>query len=95
LSSGGLASSGNYERALVVEGRRYGHILNPKTGWPVESLASVSVLSGKCLVAGSTATVAMLQPAREALEWLDQMGLPWLAVDTNMCCHGQIDTQPG
>jgi thiamine biosynthesis lipoprotein len=84
LSSGALASSGTYERYLMIEGKRYGHILNPKTGWPVEGLTAVSVMAEQCLVAGSAATAAMLKPAPEALVWLDQLGLPWLAVDENM-----------
>ena len=32
---GGVASSGDYERCMVVDGVRYGHILDPRTGWPV------------------------------------------------------------
>jgi thiamine biosynthesis lipoprotein len=90
LRSGALASSGDYERCIQVQGRRYGHILNPKTGWPSEGLLSVSVIAGQCLVAGSTATIAMLKPAEEALTWLDAMGLPWLAVDAALQCHGSI-----
>ena len=34
LGAGGLASSGDYERCLEIDGIRYGHILNPHTGWP-------------------------------------------------------------
>jgi FAD:protein FMN transferase len=42
LTEGALASSGDYERCIVLDGVRYGHILNPKTGWPVRHLAAVS-----------------------------------------------------
>jgi thiamine biosynthesis lipoprotein len=90
LSKGGLASSGDYERCLEIDGRRYAHILNPQTGWPVEGLIAVSVLSQQCLVAGSSATIAMLKPEQEALQWLDELGLPWLAVDSQLCCHGTL-----
>ena len=88
LSSGGLASSGNYERFMECDGRRYGHIINPKTGWPVQGLLSVSVAAEQCMVAGSTATIAMLMPPVEALAWLEGLGLPWLAVDADLKTWG-------
>jgi thiamine biosynthesis lipoprotein len=90
LPEGGLASSGDYERCLQIEGKRYGHILNPRTGWPTQGLVAVSVLAGQCLVAGSSATIAMVKPATEALAWLEQLGLPWLAIDADLVCHGRL-----
>ena len=82
LRRGAMASSGDYERCLVVDGRRYGHVLNPRTGWPVGHLASVSVVADLCVVAGSASTIAMLKEA-EGSEWLDQLGVPhfWVDVD--------------
>jgi len=71
LVTGGLASSGDYERCIEFGGRRYGHILDPRRGWPVEGLAAVSVTAPQCLVAGSSATMAMLMPQEEALAWLE------------------------
>ncbi len=75
LASGGVATSGDYERCMVVDGVRYGHILDPRTGWPVASLASVTVFASTCLVAGSASTIAMLQ-GEGAHAWLDALGLP-------------------
>ncbi|MFK8050084.1 MAG: FAD:protein FMN transferase [Halioglobus sp.] len=90
ISRGGLASSGDYERCIEIAGKRYGHILDAETGWPVEGLTAVSVLADQCLVAGSAATIAMLKPTAQALQWLEQLGLPWFAVDQDLQCHGQI-----
>jgi thiamine biosynthesis lipoprotein len=90
VPEGGLASSGDYERCLESDGKRYGHILHPQTGWPIQGLVGVSVLAGQCLVAGSTATIAMLKPAEEALTWLESLGLPWLAIDADLVCHGTL-----
>jgi len=92
LPEGGLASSGDYERCLNIDGKRYGHILHPLTGWPVQGLIAVSVLAGQCIVAGSSATIAMLKPVDEALNWLDNLGLPWLAIDADLKCHGSLST---
>jgi len=73
LYSGAFATSGNYERCIEADGRRYGHILDPHTGWPVPGgPASVSVLAPNCLLAGTLTTVAMLKGA-EAKHWLDSM----------------------
>ena len=82
LAGGALASSGDYERCIVVDGVRYGHILNPRTGWPVRTLAAVSVVAPHCVVAGSAATIAMLKEG-DGPAWLQEMQLPclWVTVD--------------
>ncbi len=64
LGVGALATSGDYERYFEIEGRRYCHLLDPRTGYPVSHWQSVSVLSPLCVVAGSLATIAMLLEAR-------------------------------
>ena len=64
VTRGAVASSGDYERCIVINGVRYAHILNPKTGWPVRHLAAVSVMSDFCVVAGSASTIAMLKDER-------------------------------
>ena len=85
LHDGALASSGDYEHCITVNGIRYGHVLNPKTGWPVRHLAAVSVLSDFCVVAGSASTIAMLKEENGA-EWLKELELPNLWIDV----HGEI-----
>ncbi|HTQ81051.1 MAG TPA: FAD:protein FMN transferase [Thermoanaerobaculia bacterium] len=67
----GLATSGDARRYVEWRGQRLGHILNPKTGWPIaDAPRSVTVLAGTCLEAGTLATLAYLQGAgaREFLE---------------------------
>ncbi|MFK7976939.1 MAG: FAD:protein FMN transferase [Halioglobus sp.] len=90
LPEGGLASSGDYERCMVVQGKRYGHILDPTTGWPVEGLIAASVLAPQCLVAGSSATIAMLHESAAGLAWLSDLGLPWFAIDADFQFHGTL-----
>lgn len=82
IREGALASSGDYERSIVVEGVHYGHILNPKTGWPVRRMAAVSVIDDYCVMAGSASTIAMLKED-EGPQWLDELGLPHLWVDVD------------
>jgi thiamine biosynthesis lipoprotein len=62
LKNGGLATSGDARRFLRKDGVRYGHILNPKTGWPVtDAPRSITVAADTCTQAGMLATLAMLQ----------------------------------
>lgn len=82
LYEGGVASSGDYERCMVIDGVRYGHILNPKTGWPVRHLAAVTVVGDFCVVAGSASTIAMLKEA-DGVDWLNALNLPHLWVGVN------------
>jgi thiamine biosynthesis lipoprotein len=78
LDNESIATSGNYERFIEVNGKRYCHILNPKTGFPVENASSVSVVAPHCVIAGTLSTVAMLLPLDQAKELLDESGMKYL-----------------
>lgn len=80
LSEGALASSGDYERFFEHDGQRYCHILDPRTGRPVQHWASISIVAPTCLAAGALGTVAMLEEDR-ALDFLSTHGAGALAVD--------------
>jgi len=84
IYSGGLATSGDYKRYFIYEGKRYSHILNPKTGFPCAGLRAVSVAANLCTVAGSIATIAMLKDEPEAIKWLNDLGVPFVAMDSNL-----------
>lgn len=78
MSAGGLATSGDYEKYFIKDGRRYCHVLDPRTGMPVTYWRSVSVTAPMAVVAGSHSTIAMLK-GKDALPWLQQSGLSYLA----------------
>jgi thiamine biosynthesis lipoprotein len=82
LPNGALATSGDYERFIEVDGRRYCHILDPRAGWPARGLCSVTVISDHCLVAGSLSTAAMLKGA-DGAAWLHGLGVRHIAIDVN------------
>ena len=90
LSNAAIATSGNYARRIDFEGKHYGHLLNPKTGWPVEGPTSVSVLDSHCLTAGAVATVACLHSEKDARAWLEHAALPWLMVSSTGKRSGPI-----
>lgn len=100
LSHGGLATSGDYERCSIIHGKRYSHILNARTGWPVSGLASVSVIAPTCLLAGALSTLAMVQDREQGLDLLATSGLTWLAHDGRCSFAGRVledhtPVQPG
>lgn len=80
VTSGALATSGDYERFIEVDGVRHCHILDPRTGRSARGLQSVTVLAASCLVAGSATTIAMLKGREAGLAWLQELGLAHLAV---------------
>ncbi len=94
LRGGAMASSGDYERCIMVDGVRYGHVLNPRTGWPVRYLASVSVVGDFCVVAGSASTIAMLKEDKGPA-WLAEMGLPHVWVNVNGETGGPLADDQG
>lgn len=91
IYSGGLATSGDYKRYFIYEGKRYSHILNPKTGFPCAGLRAVSVAANLCTVAGSIATIAMLKDEPEAIKWLNDLGVPFVAMDSNLSIQRNSD----
>jgi thiamine biosynthesis lipoprotein len=82
LHQGAMATSGNYERFMNVNGRHYCHIMKANTGWPVNYWASVTILAPQCLVAGSLATLTMLAE-QAGLGWLQEQDVPFLSIDIN------------
>jgi thiamine biosynthesis lipoprotein len=87
LFHGAVATSGDYERFVEIDGRRYSHILSPHTGMPVRGLAGVSVAAPECVVAGSATTIAMLMEDRGP-EWLNEVGLPHVWMDQKLHVGG-------
>lgn len=85
LGGGALATSGDYERYFEQDGKRYCHVLDPRTGQPVTCWQSVSVMAPRTIAAGACATIAMLKGA-DGLAFLHQAGLGFLAIDQ----HGNI-----
>ena len=82
ISSGALATSGDYERFFVEEDQRFCHILNPQTGWPAQHWQSISVIAPVCVAAGAMSTTAMLR-GPDAIAFLQAQGVSYLAVDSN------------
>jgi len=77
LKQGGVATSGDANRYLEKSGVRYGHVLDPRTGWPVKGApAAVTVVAASCTDAGMLSTMALLHgPAAE--DFLRKQEVPY------------------
>jgi thiamine biosynthesis lipoprotein len=56
IASGAVCTSGDYSRYREIEGKRYSHIIDPRTGWPASGVASATVLAQEALTADAWAT---------------------------------------
>ncbi|MFN3466508.1 MAG: FAD:protein FMN transferase [Candidatus Brocadiales bacterium] len=66
-----VATSGDYERFLVVDGKRYSHILDPRTGWPVEGMVSVTVIAPSATEADALSTSVFVLGEEKGQELLE------------------------
>jgi thiamine biosynthesis lipoprotein len=67
--SRGIASSGDYVRCFTIDGRRYGHIIDPRTGWPVANgCTQATVIANTCLQAGVLSTTAFVLGVPQGVE---------------------------
>lgn len=80
VPTGGIATSGDARRFVLWRGKRLGHILNPKTGWPVSGAPrSITVFGRTCVEAGTLSTLAYLQGAG-ARAYLEKEGVQFWIV---------------
>ena len=68
----GVATSGDYLRNFVFNGRRYGHILDPRTGYPAfNDCRAVSIIAPSCTIAGLLSTSVCILGAKEGLQLVE------------------------
>ena len=90
LNGKGFAMRGDFERRIQFNGENFGRGLSPVDGYPVPRLLSVSVVAESSLEACGAASIARLKTEKAALGWLEKLGLPWIAIDRDLRCHGPL-----
>jgi len=90
LNHKGFAIRGDFEQTVKQDGEHFGRALSPVDGQPIPGLLSVAVIAENCLTACSAASVARLKTETTGIKWLEKLGLPWLAVDRQLNCHGPL-----
>jgi FAD:protein FMN transferase len=68
-----VATSGNYEKFIMVNGRKYSHTINPKTGLPVRGIKSVTIFSPNAEIADAMATPVMIMGIVAGLDMVNQI----------------------
>jgi thiamine biosynthesis lipoprotein len=77
-----VVTSGNYERYVEIDGKKYCHIINPKTGWPVAGIKSVTILTANAEAADALATTVFVLGTKEGLKLIDHLqGVECIIVD--------------
>ncbi len=90
LNHKGFALRGNFEQTTRHEGEHFGRALSPVDGQAIPGLLSVIVIAENCLTACSVASIARLKTEASGIKWLESLGLPWMAVDRQLKCHGPL-----
>lgn len=71
IPSSAIVTSGNYERFVTIDGKKYSHIIDPKTGMPIDNgLVAATVMGPKCIDADAVATALMVMGRERAADFL-------------------------
>lgn len=68
-----IATSGNYEKYVMIDGKKYSHTINPRTGLPVTGIKSVTILTTNAEIADAMATPVMIMGIEAGLDMINQM----------------------
>ena len=73
ISNMAVATSGNYEKYITIDGKKYSHTINPKTGLPVKGIKSVTIISTNAEIADAMATPVTIMGVNAGLDMINQM----------------------
>lgn len=82
ISGLAVATSGSYEKYALIGGKRYAHTIDPKTGYPVSGLKSVTIIAPNAELADALATPVLVMGVRAGLNLINQMrGIAAILID--------------
>ena len=74
LNNQGFATSGDYRNFFEVDGIRYSHVIDPRTGYPVSNgIVSVSIIADNCTLADGLATAVMVMGTEKGLDLINRL----------------------
>jgi FAD:protein FMN transferase len=73
ISNMAVATSGNYEKYVLIDGKKYSHTIDPKTGFPVTGIKSVTIITTNAEIADAMATPVMVMGIKVGLNLINQM----------------------
>lgn len=79
-----VATSGNYEKFVLIDGKKYSHTINPRTGLPVTGIKSVTIISPNAEIADAMATPVTIMGIEVGLDMINQIkGIGCIIIDDN------------
>jgi thiamine biosynthesis lipoprotein len=79
-----IATSGNYEKYVVIDGKKYSHTIDPKTGLPVSGIKSVTIIAPNAELADALATPVMVMGIKAGLHLINQLpNISCIIIDDN------------
>jgi len=92
VADAAVATSGVARRGFTVDEHRFGHVIDPRSGWPVTATVSATVRAATARTADALATIAMVLPAAQALSFVDDLtGAACLLVAADGSRHCSAD----
>jgi len=89
-----VATSGNYEKYVTLEGKQYSHIMDPRTGIPVSGIKSVTVFAPKAELADAFATAVFIMGIDTGIDTISQLpGMSCIIVDAENNIHHSPNIQ--
>jgi FAD:protein FMN transferase len=73
LTNQALVTSGNYEKFITIDGKRFAHIIDPRTGYPSSGLTSVTVIASSAELADALATAVFVMGKEIGLDFVNQL----------------------
>jgi thiamine biosynthesis lipoprotein len=84
ISDLAVATSGNYEKFVMIDGKRYSHTINPRTGLPVTGIKSVTIITNNAEIADAMATPVTIMGVHTGLDLINQMNdIEAIIIDDN------------
>lgn len=84
ISNRAVATSGNYEKYIHINGKQYCHIINPKTGWPVSGIKSVTIICPTAELADGLATTVFILGVTDGINLINKLdGVECMIIDEN------------
>jgi len=84
ISGLSVATSGNYEKYIMIGGKKYSHTINPRTGLPVSGIKSVTIISTNAEIADAMATPVMIMGIEAGLDMINQIkDIEAIVIDDN------------
>ena len=73
LTNKAVATSGNYEKYVIIDNKKYSHTIDPKTGYPVSGIKSVTIIAENAEIADALATPVTVMGIEVGMDFINQL----------------------